>query len=304
MLEQLEAEAAPSVGKSAGETASGGRLMRLALATNIFLSAFLLFQVQLIIGKYILPMFGGAPSIWITCILCFQLLLLAGYCYSHLLSNRLQLHAQGNTHTVLLVAALLLLAIAWLQWPTPLTPGADWKPQSADNPVWKISQLLAVTVAVPFFVLSTTGPLFQNWFARMEVGHSPYRLYALSNGGSLLGLLSYPFLFEWLFTLKHQAQLWSSAYAAFAVISVVLAWRVRARSRAANFEPTTSAILPSSEVSNLAEDPPPQGTPRLLWVALSACSSAMLLATTNLLCQDLTSLPLLWVLPLSLYLLS
>ena len=303
MLEQLEGEAAPPVSNLEGQTASVGRLIRLALATNIFLSAFLLFQVQLIIGKYILPMFGGAPSIWITCVLCFQMLLVAGYCYSHLLSNQLQLRAQGNTHTVLLVAALLLLAIAWLQWPTPLTPGADWKPQSADNPVWKISQLLAVTVAVPFFVLSTTGPLFQNWFARIEVGHSPYRLYALSNGGSLLGLLSYPFLFEWLFTLKRQAQLWSWAYVAFAVISVALAWRVRARARAANLEPTTSAIPPSAEVSNIAEAPP-QGAQRLLWVALSACSSAMLLATTNLLCQDLTSLPLLWVLPLSLYLLS
>jgi hypothetical protein len=278
--------------------------MRLALAANIFISAFLLFQVQLIIGKYILPMFGGAPSIWITCILCFQMLLLAGYCYSHLLSNRLQLHAQGTIHTVLLLAALLFLVSVWLQWPTPLTPGADWKPQPADNPVWKISQLLAVTVAIPFFLLSTTGPLFQNWFARIEVGRSPYRLYALSNAGSLLGLLSYPFLFEWLFTLKRQAQLWSSAYVLFAVLSLVLAWRVRAHSQAANSESATSVSLSDSERSPSVADTPPPRSHRLLWLALSACSSTMLLATTNLLCQDLTSLPLLWVLPLSLYLLS
>jgi hypothetical protein len=304
MLDQLDAEAPPSTSTPQAKPPGVGRLMRLALAANIFLSAFLLFQVQLIIGKYLLPMFGGAPSTWITCILCFQLLLLAGYCYSHLLSARLQLRGQGTAHAVSLLAALLLLAIVWLQWPTPLTPGADWKPQSSDSPVWKISQLLAVTVAVPFFVLSTTGPLFQNWFARIEAGRSPYRLYALSNTGSLLGLLSYPFLFEWLFTLKHQAQLWSTAYVAFAVISLVLAWRVRARSRTANTESTTSANLPDAELSKSAEAPSPSRSHRLLWVTLSACSSAMLLATTNLLCQDLTSLPLLWVLPLSLYLLS
>jgi hypothetical protein len=279
--------------------------MRLALVANIFISAFLLFQVQLIIGKYILPMFGGAPSIWITCILCFQMLLLAGYCYSHLLSNRLQLHAQGTIHTVLLLAALLFLVFVWLQWPTPLTPGADWKPQPADNPVWKISQLLAITVAIPFFLLSTTGPLFQNWFARIETGRSPYRLYALSNAGSLLGLLSYPFLFEWLFTLKRQAQLWSSAYALFVSLSIALAWRVRVHSQAANLKSAASAALPNPGQSpSVAEAPPPPRSRRLLWVALSACSSTMLLATTNLLCQDLTSLPLLWVLPLSLYLLS
>src|ERR1700730_1221716 len=306
MLQQLEAEAAPSaIMPAAGPTGSrDGRLMRLALAANIFISAFLLFQVQLIVGKYILPMFGGAPSIWITCILCFQMLLLAGYCYSHLLSNRLPLRGQGTTHAVLLVAALLFLVFVWVQWPTPLTPGADWKPQPADNPVWKISQLLAITVAIPFFLLSTTGPLFQNWFARIEVGRSPYRLYALSNAGSLLGLLSYPFLFEWLFTLKRQAQLWSSAYVLFAVLSLVLARRVRAHSQAANSESATGVRLPDPVRPPSVADTPPPRSHRLLWLALSACSSTMLFATTNLLCQDLTSLPLLWVLPLSLYLLS
>jgi len=227
MVEQVEVlEIVPPAAKSRAEHV--GTLICLAFAANIFLSAFLLFQVQLIIGKYILPMFGGAPSVWTTCILCFQVLLLAGYSYSHLLSHRLQLRSQGIIHAILLAAALLLLVFLWLRWPTPITPGVDWRLQPADNPVWKISKLLAVTVAVPFFLLSTTGPLFQNWFARIDAGRSPYRLYALSNAGSLLGLVSYPFLFEWIFTLKRQAHLWSSAYIVFAAISLVLAWRVSA----------------------------------------------------------------------------
>ncbi len=303
MVEQVEVlEIVPPAAKSRAEHV--GTLICLAFAANIFLSAFLLFQVQLIIGKYILPMFGGAPSVWTTCILCFQVLLLAGYSYSHLLSHRLQLRAQGTIHAILLAAALLLLVFLWLRWPTPITPGVDWRLQPADNPVWKISKLLAVTVAVPFFLLSTTGPLFQNWFARIDAGRSPYRLYALSNAGSLLGLVSYPFLFEWVFTLKRQAHLWSSAYIVFGAISLVLAWRVSAYSQPASTESTGMGSPSAAELSGKADAALPSWSRCLLWVGLSACSSMMLLAVNNLLCQDLTSLPLLWVFPLGLYLLS
>jgi hypothetical protein len=141
---------------------SGTRLLPFAFAATVFLSAFLLFQVQLIIGKYILPLFGGAPSVWNTCMLFFQVLLLLGYAYSHFLASRLPLRVQAVVHAFLLALALAVIVVVWLRWATPLTPGLDWKPQPDDNPVLKILQLLAVTVAVPFFVLSTTGPLLQS----------------------------------------------------------------------------------------------------------------------------------------------
>ena len=275
------------------------RFAPLAFAATVFLSAFLLFQVQLIVGKYILPLFGGAPSVWNTCMLFFQVLLLVGYGYSHFLASRLQLRAQRVIHGVLLTSALAVLVLVWRKWATPLTPGLDWKPQPGDNPVWKILQLLAVTVAIPFFLLSTTGPLLQNWFARAHAGKSPYRLYALSNAGSLLGLLSYPFLLEWLFTLKHQAHVWTFGYLIFLALCARLAWKIGG---SAGTTPDSSP--PITRDSKEIDPSAPQPVMYLLWVAFSACSSTMLLATTNLLCQDLTVIPLLWVVPLSLYLLS
>ena len=290
----LPAEATlPAAGKS------GTRLAALTFAATVFLSAFLLFQVQLIIGKYILPLFGGAPSVWNTCMLFFQVLLLLGYGYSHFLASRVRLRAQGVIHGVLLISALAVLAIVWWKWATPLTPGSTWKPQPGDNPVWKILQLLAVTVAVPFFLLSTTGPLLQNWFARTRTGNSPYRLYALSNAGSLLGLLSYPFLLEWLFTLKHQAHLWTFGYLVFIALCASLAWKLPG-----SVGTTADASPQTANASESIHHNTPPPAKYLLWIAFSACSSTILLATTNLLCQDLAVIPLLWVLPLSLYLLS
>jgi hypothetical protein len=278
---------------------SGTRFAPLAFAATVFLSAFLLFQVQLIIGKYILPLLGGAPSVWNTCMLFFQVLLLVGYAYSHLLASRFGFRAQAVIHGVLLISALAVLLLTWWKWATPLTPGADWKPQPSDDPVWKILQLLTVTVALPFFLLSTTGPLLQNWFALAYTGKSPYRLYALSNAGSLLGLLSYPFLLEWLFTLKHQVQVWTFGYLVFIALCAGLAWKIRG-----SVGTTADASPPTTSVSEtIADNAPPPGR-YLLWMAFSACSSTMLLATTNLLCQDLAAIPLLWVVPLSLYLLS
>jgi len=230
------------------------RLLLFAFAATVLLSAFLLFQVQLIIGKYILPLFGGAPSVWNTCMLFFQVLLLLGYAYSHFLSSRLPLRAQSLVHSLLLTFALAVLVFAWFRWATPLTPGLDWKPQPGDNPVWKILQLLAVTVALPFFLLSTTSPLLQSWFARMQIGSAPYRLYALSNTGSLLGLLSYPFLLEWLFTLKHQSHVWSSGYLAFIALCAGIAWRIR------DFTGTTRTETPGkpAKIRQSMEDKAPK----------------------------------------------
>ena len=263
----------------------------------IFLSAFLLFQVQLVIGKYILPLFGGGPSVWNTSLFFFQVLLLLGYAYAHWLSSRRATKMQSRIHVALLAVALAVVSILWLKWGTPITPGAAWKPQPGDNPVAKILELLSVTVALPFFLLSTTSPLLQDWFARSQGGKSPYRLYALSNVGSLLGLLSYPFLVEWLLTIKHQALLWSSGFVIFALSCAGLAWQFGRQERGAR-----EAQKPISSIDEAS--PAPSAMRYVLWVALATCSSVMLLSTTNLLCQNIVVIPLLWVVPLSLYLLS
>jgi len=266
-------------------------------ATVIFLSAFLLFQVQLVIGKYILPLFGGGPSVWNTSLFFFQVLLLMGYAYAHWLSSRPVTRTQSGIHAALLVVALAVVSLLWLKWGTPITPGAAWKPQPGDNPVAKILELLSVTVALPFFLLSTTSPLLQDWFARSHGGKSPYRLYALSNAGSLLGLLSYPFLVEWLLTIKHQAMLWSGGFVIFALSCAGVAWQFGRHERGAR--EAQKPISPRDEAA-----PAPGAMRYVQWVALATCSSVMLLSTTNLLCQNIAVIPLLWVVPLSLYLLS
>ena len=177
-----------------------------AYALTIFTGAFLLFQVQPLIGKYILPWFGGGPGVWTTCMLFFQVLLLGGYAYAHFTSRWLKPRTQAVVHLVLLAAALALL---------PITPGDAWKPHGGGNPTLQILALLAVSLGLPYFVLSTTGPLIQQWFSRARPGVSPYRLYALSNVGSLLALVSYPFFFETHFTRKAQAGLWAWGLVAY-----------------------------------------------------------------------------------------
>jgi hypothetical protein len=264
---------------------------------TIALSAFLLFQVQLIVGKYLLPLFGGTPAMWNTCMLCFQVLLLLGYVYAHALGTRLKLQRQGMVHSVLLVGSLCVLAVLWMKWGSPLTPNASWRPKPGDNQVWKILELLGVTAALPFFLLSTTGPLLQKWYSASGSQGSPYRLYALSNAGSLLGLVSYPFLIEWVFTIRHQAWLWSSGYAFFVVLGAVTAWRT--------FGMTTELPTPKRQEAAIAHDEKaPAASKFVLWLALSACSTTVLFATTNLLCEDIAVIPLLWVVPLCIYLLS
>jgi hypothetical protein len=264
---------------------------------TVFLSAFLLFQVQLIVGKYILPLFGGTPAVWNTCMLCFQFLLLLGYAYAHYLGTTRGVQTQVKVHAALLILSAVVLAVLWAKWGSPLTPGAGWAPAPQDNPVWKILQLLLATVALPFFVLSTTGPLLQSWFGRGTHGQSPYRLYAVSNAGSLLGLLSYPFLIEWLFTIKHQAWVWAAGYMLFAMLCAAIGWHV---SKGSASTPALASATQTKE--EIAGPQAPGSAHKLLWVGLSACSTTMLLATTNLICQDLAVIPLLWVLPVCIYL--
>ncbi|MDP3072968.1 MAG: fused MFS/spermidine synthase [Opitutaceae bacterium] len=260
-------------------------LAMFAFALTIFTGAFLLFQIQPLIGKYILPWFGGAPGVWTTCMLFFQMLLLGGYAYAHALSRRVAPRTQAIVHGVLLVAALASL---------PITPGDHWKPQAAGDPTWRILALLLASLGLPYLVLAATGPLMQEWFRRLTPGASPYRLYALSNVGSLLALVSYPFFFEMQFTRATQARMWSWGLVAYAVCCGFCAYRLWR-------QPVVAATASAVREEKV---PAPTLIQRLLWMALPACGSVLLLAVTNKMCQDVAVIPFLWVLLLALYLVT
>lgn len=258
-------------------------------ALTIFISSFLLFQVQPVIAKMILPWFGGSASVWSTCMLFFQAVLVLGYLYAHASSRSLHPAAQAGVHVALLAVSLLAL---------PIIPDAHWKPTGAEDPTLRILGLLAVTVGLPYFMLSTTGPLLQAWYAASMAGPGravPYRLYSLSNIGSMLALLSYPFLFEPVFATRQQGAGWSWGYVAFALTCGLTALRY-ARTRPAKADP--------ADEPTEAEHPAPGWPLYVLWTALPACASVLLLAVTNHLSQNVAAIPFLWVVPLSLYLLS
>ncbi len=258
--------------------------------TAAFLSAFLLFLVQPLIGKYILPWFGGSPAVWNACMLFFQALLLAGYAYSHFLASRLAHRVQPLVHALLLAATLVLL---------PIVPSEAWKPLPDQSQVWRILGLLAASIGAPYFILSTTAPLLQSWFSRAHRSISPYRLYSFSNFGSLLAILAYPFAIEPRITTAGQVKAWSWAYAGFILLGLALSWTVfrdAGKARMPRSNPG-SVFTPDAGVQPAVFD-------RFLWLALAACGSVLLLATTNQLCQDVAVVPLLWILPLALYLLT
>jgi hypothetical protein len=261
-------------------------------AVTIFLSAFLLFHVQLIIGKYILPWFGGSASVWNSCLLFFQILLLLGYLYAHFTSQRFRLKPQTRLHLLSLLASLAVLTVLALHWSSPITPGPIWKPLPGTSPELRVALVLALGVGFPFLILSTTGPLLQVWLSRAQLD-SPYRLYAWSNTGSLLGLLSYPFFEERWLLLRTQAWLWSAGYALFLLAYAACSWTAQKHSSAAEMSSLPVEGAGKPKISLL-----------LLWLALTACASVMLLATTNLICQEVAVVPLLWVLPLCIYLLT
>jgi hypothetical protein len=271
----------------------------LVFASTILVSAFLLFQVQPLISKYILPWFGGSPAVWTTCMLFFQVALFGGYTYAHLLTRYLSPKGQGIVHL-----SVMALAIA-IMLPS-IAPAASWKPTDASHPTGRILLLLSATVGLPYFVLSTTGPLVQAWFARTWPGRSPYRLYALSNIGSLAALVTYPFVFEPAFGSDTQAGLWTAAFGIFAVLcgaSALWVFRLRGASGTTGEEAEADAAGVLVEPIKTAAAAPTVGR-RILWVTLPACASLMLLATTNYVCQDVAVMPFLWVVPLSLYLLT
>jgi len=265
----------------------------LIYALSIFVSAFLLFQVQPMIGKFILPWFGGTPTVWSTVLLFFQILLTCGYAYAYWLMRRPDAKRQVALHVSVLLISLLGLALTAQRWPSPLMPGRAWEPIGAELPILHIFVLLAISVGLPYFLLSTNSPLMQAWSSRARPDRSPYWLYALSNAGSLLGLLTYPVLVEPTLPLRSQGWAWASGYLVFAVLACGGAvWSTRGQA--------ARQQVPVGEV----EAPAPSRQLRLLWILLSACASLMLLAMTNQLTQEVAVIPFLWVLPLSLYLLS
>ena len=245
---------------------------------TIFLSSFLLFLVQPLIARLILPWFGGSAAVWTTCMLFFQVLLLAGYAYAHLLARFARGKFEALLHSTLLAAALITL---------PIAPGEFWKPDGTQEPISWILLLLTGSVGLPYFLLAANSPLLQAWFARARPGENPYRLFAVSNLGSLVALLGYPFVVEPYLGGTGQVRLWSWLFAAFALLCAAVAWRTP---QAPPREAESTAIAPVRK-RDVA-----------LWLVLSATGSALLLAVTNHLTQNVASVPLLWLAPLTLYL--
>ncbi|MGR4868862.1 spermidine synthase [Variovorax sp. LARHSF232] len=256
--------------------------MKFLFAGTIFTSAFLLFLVQPLIAKQILPWFGGSAAVWSICLVFFQVLLLAGYAYSDAVTRRLSAHWQARVHVALLLASLAFL---------PIVTDARWKPVGAEDPTLWILGLLLFTIGLPYFLLSTTGPLLQHWLTRTPWGGQVYRYFSLSNLASLGALLCYPVLIEPYSTLLHQAQGWSWGYAVFVLLCAVTAlYAVR------HAGPTAATA------ASVSSAPPPRLGEQLLWLALPALGSWLLLAVSNHLTQNVAAIPFLWVLPLSVYL--
>ena len=237
-------------------------------AITILLSAFLLFQVQPLIAKIILPWFGGSAAVWSAALLFFQLLLLAGYAYAHGSIPLLKPRAQARSHIALLGLSLLIL---------PILPSPSWKPHDSGDPTLRIILTLAATVGLPYFLLSATSPLLQAWYVRHRARAVPYRLFALSNLGSMLALVSFPFLVEPHLSSRTQAHVWSLAYAAFALLCAWIAWRGRAG--------IAEAVVAESTMEPTA--PRPSSAQMVLWVALAACASTLLISVTTHMSQDI-----------------
>jgi hypothetical protein len=257
----------------------------LLYALTVAWSAFLLFEVQPIVAKMILPWFGGSSAVWSTCMLFFQTVLLLGYLYAHWLHEKLRGRSQAIVHIGALAVSCALL---------PILPDPSWK-TAGGSPSLRILALLAVTVGLPYFLLASTSPLLQAWYARTHKSGLPYRLFALSNFASMLALLSYPLLVEPNLPTRLQGYGWSGGYICFAVLCAITAWRACSH---------PAATLPPIEADdgNSAATSGPWN--RLLWFGLSASASVLLLAVTNHLTQDIAAIPFLWIAPLSAYLLS
>jgi hypothetical protein len=253
-------------------------LRRLLYGSTIFCSSLLLFLIQPMMAKAALPWFGGSAGVWASAMLFFQSMLLLGYFYAHWTTRRLAPRHQIGLHVLLLAASLFAL---------PVAPSPAWKPPAAAEPITRILAMLAASVGLPYLLLSATGPLVQAWYARCARTAYPYRLFAVSNLASLAALMMYPVAIEPLVSTRHQLLIWSAAYAGFVLLAGSAAFLSAAGSR-----------------PEAAKTAPPAVADRLLWIALAVCPSILWLGVANTLSQIVAPIPFLWVLPLSIYLLS
>ena len=277
---------------SSASAAPSGRAAILPYAGTIFLSAFLLFLVQPIIAKQILPWFGGSAAVWTTCLVFFQSILLAGYAYADL-GTRLGMRKQTLLHVTLLLLSLLTL---------PILASETWKPRGDEEPILRILVLLLVTIGLPYFLLSTTTPLLQSWYWKRFRAAVPYRLFALSNFASLLALLGFPVLFEPALDLRELGWGWSLVYTLFVIVCAATGW-ASMRAAAAHAGDPQQPVAGAASSASTTASAPGAGT-QLMWLVLSAMGSVMLLAISNHVTQNIASVPFLWVVPLSLYLIT
>ena len=277
----------------------------------IFLSAFLLFQIQPLIARCFLPWFGGIPSVWTTCMLFFECVLLAGYGYSHWMAQKVRPQRQAKIHCVLLGVAVLILAIQFFVWKSPLLPAKSWAPKDNNVPLTSLLFLLLISVGIPYLMTSTTGPLLQSWFARLFPGRPVYRLYALSNAGSLLALLSYPLLLEPHFKLRTQALLWGCGFILFTILCAsfgLLGLSKGVCSKTDGPSPAQTDANDAGQVNDESADSDLHDVPSpadwMGWTLLATLPSAALLAVTSQITMEVSPIPLLWVVPMVIYLSS
>jgi hypothetical protein len=256
-------------------------LLTFLYASVVFLSAFLLFLVQPMVARQLLPVLGGSAAVWTTCLVFFQSALVLGYLYADAVTSRLRPKAQALTHVSLLACALAILGMHVRANPWAVT----W------HPVLTVFWMLSIIVGLPYLALSATTPLLQTWYMRSFHTTLPYRLFSLSNAGALLALLIYPTLMEQHLTLKAQTRLWSTTFFLFAVLCGGIAWSIR-------------QTLPERHPALPHDDSGTQPRQKALWMLLPGCAGLLLCAFTNHLSQNIAAIPLLWILPLAMYLLS
>ncbi len=262
----------------------------LLFAGTLFISATLMFILQPLFGKLLLPLLGGSPAVWNTCMVFYQMLLFFGYLYAHFISTRLAKLRQVQVHGAFIFISLMALPVAL---PDNMMPPTD------GNPTLWLVWILFISIGLPFFVLSTTSPLIQKWFSHVghHTSHDPYYLYAASNIGSLLALLSYPFIVEPNIGLSMQKSAWSVAYVALILLISGCAWLFLRNGQTSDSEATPATaeeVLPEA----------PTLLNKLHWAALAFVPSSLLLGLTNFISTDIAAAPLLWIIPLTLYLLS
>jgi hypothetical protein len=264
---------------------------------TIFLSSYLLFQVQLIVGKHLLPWFGGTSSMWTACMLFFQAMLLAGYGWAHFIGSKATRNKQALLQGLVLSAAIAALVIQYVSWNAPVLPVLGYEGGAAHHPVLRILTTLITAIGLPYFMLSTNSTLLQKWYF-LRQNRSPYRLYAISNAGSFIGLISYPFILERLTNANTQAVIWFLLFLCYSALHLSIM--------------VSMARRPHSDVppGNIASEPEKKKHPKermpfrqaLVWIVLAATASTALLAFTNQITQEIAVIPFLWVIPLSIYL--